>query len=76
MPEKKECPIERNLDGAYFRVERDGKRTNRCFSDLTMEEQDSVMAEYNADQLRRLCHILSDALRQIGEELNLCREVE
>ena len=34
------------------------------------------MAEYNADQLRRLCHILSDALRQIGEELNLCREVE
>lgn len=27
--------MQRNLDGVYFRVERDGKWQNICFSDLT-----------------------------------------
>lgn len=33
----------RNLDGAFFRVKRDDKWQNICFSDLTDEEMDAVL---------------------------------
>lgn len=59
MPEKNDIPIFRNLDGVYYRVIRDGIHVNRCFSDLSEAEQDEIMAEYNAEQLRRLCRFLS-----------------
>ena len=32
--------MNRNLDGCYFRIERNGKYENVCFSDLTEEEQE------------------------------------
>jgi len=74
MPEKSDIPAFRNLDGVYYRVVRDGKHVNRCFSDLSEAEQDGIMAEYNAEQLRRLCRYLSISLRQIGDTLELVRE--
>ena len=74
MPEKSVIPVSRNLDGVYYRVVHDGKHVNRCFSDLSEAEQDGIMAEYNAEQLRRLCRYLSISLRQIGDTLELVRE--
>ena len=68
MPEKNDIPIFRNLDGVYYRVIRDGIHVNRCFSDL------SEAAEYNTEQLRRLCRYLSMSLRQIGDALDLVRD--
>ena len=35
-------PTQRNLDGAYFRVQRDGKWLNVCYSDMTDEELAAV----------------------------------
>ena len=37
-------------------------------------KQDMIMAEYNAEQLRRLCRYLSMSLRQIGDALDLVRD--
>ena len=74
MPEKNDIPIFRNLDGVYYRVIRDGIHVNRCFSDLSEVGQDMIMAEYNAEQLRRLCRYLSISLRQIGDALDLVRD--
>ena len=74
MPEKSDIPVFRNLDGVYYRVVRDGKHVNRCFSDLSEAEQDEIMAEYNAEQLRRLCRSLSMSLRQLGDSLDLIKE--
>lgn len=48
MASKSVPPAKRDLDGVYFRVMRDGQMTNRCFSDLTKEEQDLIMDEYDA----------------------------
>lgn len=42
-------PTVRNLDGVYYRVVRGGKCVNRCFSDLSEDEQDVIMAKYNAE---------------------------
>lgn len=67
-------PVCRNLDSMYYRVVREGKHVTRCFSDLTESEQDEIMAEYNAEQLRRLCRYLCISLRQIGDTLDLVRD--
>ena len=37
----KNYPIVRDLDGIYYRVERDGKYYSLCFTDLTADEQQS-----------------------------------
>ena len=51
------------LDGTYVRVKRDGKWINRCFSDLTDEEQANFLATLSSDGLKRLCLHLADCLR-------------
>lgn len=66
-----EYPKARNLDGAYFRVERDGHWHSVAFTDLTTEDQDDVLQKFSPEQLRSMCHILSETLRFIGDKLNL-----
>lgn len=41
--------MNRNLDWVYFRVYRDGKWQNICFSDMTQEERDEVTEGRNAE---------------------------
>ena len=57
--------MNRNLDGCYFRVNRDGKWENVCFSDLTPEEREEVMTDRNDEWLRKLCRHLSDMHRNV-----------
>ena len=64
-------PKRRDLDGLYFRVERDGLPKNVCFTDMTAEEQEEVMAGRTSEWLASLVTAISSALRQIGEELDL-----
>ena len=64
----------RNLDGVYFRVERDGKWGNICFSDLSEIERIEVMKDRDANWLKSMCLILSSTIRKIGDELDLVAE--
>lgn len=41
--------LNRNLDGVYFRVKRNNKFENICFSDMTEDETDNWMYEYLDD---------------------------
>lgn len=61
----------RNLDGVYFRVERNGKWENICFSDLTKEERNNVMLGKSEVWLRSLCDILADTIKDIGDMFDL-----
>ena len=61
----------RNLDGVYFRVERNGKWENICFSDLTKEERNNVMLGKSEIWLRSLCDILADTIKDIGDMFDL-----
>ena len=61
----------RNLDGAYFRVQRNGKWDNVCFSDLTQDEKEKVMQGRDIDWLKSLCIALGKAIRQIGDQLDI-----
>ena len=64
-------PVERNLDGIYFRVTHDGKGLSKCFMDLTQEEQNNILNGYEKDQLLRMCKILAETLRRIGDQLDI-----
>lgn len=64
----------RNLDGVYFKVYRDGKWDNVCFSDLTQEEMENVMKNRDVDWLKSLCIQLGKTIRKIGDELDIVCE--
>lgn len=63
--------MNRNLDGCYFRIQRDGKWQNLCFTDLTPQERESIMEGRDAQWLRSLCNHLADCIVTIGEEFDL-----
>lgn len=64
-------PVERRLDGCFFRVERDGKWVNICFSDLTEQERKDVIANKGELWIQTLAIHLAERLRSIGDELDL-----
>ena len=66
--------MNRNLDGVYFRVKRDDKWQNICFSDLSEEEMDMVMENRPDSWLRSMCKILGKTNRDIGDQLDIVME--
>lgn len=71
--------IQRNLDGIYFRVKRDGKWQNICYSDMEQAEKDDVArkrAETStpAEQAawwRSMADLLADRLYDMGEQFGI-----
>lgn len=74
--------IQRNMDGVYFRVERDGRWQNVCYSDMTADERKAVIydrlsdnpAEDQARYYRRLAEIMADQLYDVAEQLGVVCE--
>ena len=70
-------PIQRDLDGIFIRTECDGKWCNRCFTDLTSYEQQDFLDSLDMKGLRRMCLIMAETLRKVGDQLDiLSREPE
>jgi len=73
---------QRNLDGVYFRVKRDGKWQNVCYSDMTADERDEIARkraehatpEQQAQWWRATADILADALYDMGEQFGIAGE--
>ena len=71
--------VQRNLDGVYFLVERDGKRQNVCYSDMEQAERDEIarqMAEHATPEeriawWRSMADIMADKLYEMGEQLGV-----
>lgn len=66
--------MDRNLDGVYFRVKREEKYDNVCFSDLTEEQMDEVLKDRDEEWLRNMCKILGKTLKKVGDELDIVAE--
>lgn len=67
--------MQRNLDGAYFRIKRNGKFENICFSDLTDEEMDEILDTKNVEWCRSMCKLLAHTLQDIGEEFGIVCQI-
>lgn len=63
--------MKRDLDGVYFRIHRNGKWCDVCFSDLTEEERKKVMENRSIEWVKELANILANAIRDIGDQLDL-----
>lgn len=63
--------MSRNLDGAYFRVLRDDKWQDICFSDLTEDEMNEVLKNRNEEWLKSLCIHLGNTISKIGDAFDL-----
>ena len=61
----------RNLDGVYFRVCRNGKMMNICFSDLLEGEMVEILKNKSTEWLKSMCIILGKRIREIGDQLDL-----
>jgi len=67
-------PKERELDGVYTRVEREGKRFTLCFTDMTVEEQQEFLNRLDVEGLHRMCLILAGSLRALGDRLDFVND--
>jgi len=73
---------QRNLDGIYFRVQRDGGWQNVCYSDMEQRERDEVARKKmenstpaeQAQWWRSMADLLADALYDMGERLGVMCE--
>ena len=61
--------MNRELDGCYFRIVRDGVGQSVCFTDLTKEERDTLLADKDTRFLRNLCCYLADRIQELGDIL-------
>lgn len=59
--------MNRELDTVFFRVEREGKWQNICFSDLTEDEMRTVLKNRSQEWLTELCIIMGKTVRGIGD---------
>ena len=55
--------MNRELDGCYFRIVRDGVGQSVCFTDLTKEERDILLADKDTQFLKNLCCYLADRIK-------------
>lgn len=61
----------RGLDGFFLRVKRGDRYVNRCFSDLTEEEQKKWLARLSEEGLRSMCMELGKTIRNIGDQFDI-----
>jgi hypothetical protein len=69
-----EYPVIHGIDGVYFRVQRNDKWENICFSDLTEEEQDEMMKDRSEEWLKSLCKILGNSIHKVAEQFEIFRQ--
>ena len=66
-----EYPVIHGIDGVYFRVQRNNKWENICFSDLTEAEQDEMMKDRSEIWLKSLCKILGNTIHNVAEQFDI-----
>lgn len=64
----------RELCGIYFRVKRDGKYENICFTDMTEEEQKRAIYDFSPESLRNMCIVLAGVVRNLGDMFDISAE--
>ena len=63
--------MNRNLDGIYLRVKRDGKWQPICLSDMTREELEEALNPERGEWLKGAVIHLAVMLRMVGDKFNI-----
>ena len=65
--------MNREIDGVYFRIKRNGKWQAPCSSDLTADEGETVCEGRDAEWFKSLAYHLADCIKAIGEQFDIVR---
>lgn len=65
----------RELCGIYFRVKRDGKYENICFTDMTEGEQKATLDILSLEATQNLCLRLAQTIRNLGDMFDISAEI-
>ena len=63
--------MNRGLDGIYFRVKRDGKFENVCFTDMTEDEINAKLKYRDAEWWKGVAMHLRECIRNMGEQFDI-----
>lgn len=74
--------LQRGMDAVYFRVQRDGRWQNVCYSDMTPDERQSTIYDRMKDKplheqvsyYRCLAELMADQLYDVAEQLGVTCE--
>ena len=66
--------MNRELDGIYMRIKRDGKYQAVCLSDMTREELEENLKPERGEWLKGAVIHLALTLHAIGEKFSIIRE--
>lgn len=61
----------RELCGIYFRVKRDGKYENICFTDMTEKEQLATLNGLSFEASKNMCLWLAQTVRDLGDRFDI-----
>ena len=64
----------RELCGIYFRVERNGKYENICFTDMTEKEQLATLNGLSFEASKKMCMWLARIVRNLGDMFDISAE--
>lgn len=64
----------RELCGIYFRVERNGKYENICFTDMTEKEQLATLNGLSFEASKKMCMWLARIVRNLGDMFDVGAE--
>lgn len=62
--------MDRNLDGIYFRVNRDGRWKNSCFSDMTYPEKIKMLKSFSKEQMMDIYNELNKEFLELNNYVN------
>lgn len=65
--------MNRNLDGIYLRIKRDGKYQAVCLSDMTADELEETLDPGRGDWLKGAVIHLAGQLRAVGDKFDIVR---
>lgn len=65
--------MNRNLDGIYLRIKRDGKYQAVCLSDMTADELEEALDPERGDWLKGAVIHLAGQLRAVGDKFDIVR---
>lgn len=66
--------VNRQLDGIYLRIKRDGKWQSVCLSDMTKEELEANLNPVRGEWLKGAVIHLALTIHAIGEKFSIIRE--
>ena len=65
--------MDRELDGVYFRIQREDKWESVCFSDMTKNEMEDVLKDKSLEYIKSLAIILGEQLKDIGNRFDILK---